>query len=37
MTLSNDAAENTDGDLVGDPTEVALLRAAVAAGLDRAA
>jgi Ca2+-transporting ATPase len=37
MTLSNDAAENADGDLVGDPTEVALLRAAVTAGLDRAA
>ena len=37
MTLSNDAAENSDGDLVGDPTEVALVRAAVAAGIDRAA
>jgi Ca2+-transporting ATPase len=37
MTLSNDAAESTDGDLIGDPTEVALVRAAVAAGLDRAA
>jgi Ca2+-transporting ATPase len=36
MSVSNDSVTDADGRLVGDPTEVALLRAAVAAGRDRA-
>jgi Ca2+-transporting ATPase len=34
-TVSEDVDEDAEGRLVGDPTEVALLRAAVAAGADR--
>jgi Ca2+-transporting ATPase len=34
MSVSHDAAQGEDGELVGDPTEVALLRAALAAGRD---
>jgi P-type Ca2+ transporter type 2C len=37
MAVSHDAAVGEDGALVGDPTEVALLGAARAAGLDHAA
>ena len=37
MAVSHDAAVGADGALVGDPTEVALLRAARAAGVDHAA
>jgi Ca2+-transporting ATPase len=37
MTVSHDAVRDADGHLVGDPTEVALLRAATAAGLDHVA
>jgi Ca2+-transporting ATPase len=34
MSVSHDAAQSGDGELVGDPTEVALLRAALGAGCD---
>jgi Ca2+-transporting ATPase len=34
MSVSHDAVRGADGDLVGDPTEVALLRAALAVGRD---
>jgi Ca2+-transporting ATPase len=37
MALSNDAADGSAGTILGDPTEVALLLAARAAGVDRAA
>ena len=37
MSVSHDAVRGGDGELVGDPTEVALLRAVVAAGRDAAA
>jgi Ca2+-transporting ATPase len=37
MAVSHDASVGADGELVGDPTEVAMLRAARAAGLDHAA
>ena len=37
LALVNDAAPGTDGRLQGDPTEVALLEAAMARGIDRAA
>jgi Ca2+-transporting ATPase len=35
MTVSHDAVRGGDGGLAGDPTEVALLRAALAAGRDQ--
>ena len=34
MALANDAALDADGGLIGDPTEVALLEAALARGVD---
>jgi Ca2+-transporting ATPase len=37
MTVSNDATADERGETAGDPTEVALLRAAMAAGSDAAA
>ena len=37
MAVSHDASVGADGELVGDPTEVAMLHAARAAGLDHAA
>ena len=37
LALVNDAAPAADGTLTGDPTEVALLEAALARGVDRAA
>jgi Ca2+-transporting ATPase len=37
MTVSNDATTDERGETAGDPTEVALLRAAMAAGIDAAA
>jgi Ca2+-transporting ATPase len=37
LALVNDAAPAADGGIVGDPTEVALLEAAIARGTDRAA
>jgi Ca2+-transporting ATPase len=37
MVLVNDAAPAADGRMSGDPTEVALLEAAIARGVDRAA
>jgi Ca2+-transporting ATPase len=37
LALVNDAAPAADGSLAGDPTEVALLEAAIARGTDRAA
>ena len=37
LALVNDAVPAADGSLVGDPTEVALLEAAIARGIDRAA
>lgn len=36
MSISHDAVPGDDGGFVGDPTEVALLRAALAAGRDQA-
>ncbi len=35
MTVSNDTVESADGGIAGDPTELALERAAIASGLDR--
>ena len=37
LALANDAAPAADGGIVGDPTEVALLEAAIARGIDLAA
>ena len=37
MALCNDAVAGRDGELVGDPTEIALLAAAQAAGVDKEA
>lgn len=37
MTLNNDARIGTDGDVRGDPTELAILEAATGAGFSRAA
>ncbi len=37
MAVSHDASAGADGELLGDPTEVAMLRAARAAGVDHAA
>ena len=35
MALSNDAARDSDGNLIGDPTETAILSAAEGAGFDK--
>jgi len=37
LAVSNDAHRNAGGEVTGDPTEVALLEAALAAGFDKAA